>query len=449
MSEACGQAIPVGGSGGAPMFLTGDVPPVGGRIKERPEDFLVEELPLYEPCGEGEHLYLFVEKRGLSTSEMIRVVARHFRVGASQIGYAGLKDKAAITRQLISIRDPRRRLDSATALEHPRISILWSERHTNRLRRGHLKGNRFVIRIRGVDMSMAVRASRVLRALERRGVPNRAGSQRFGYLMNNHRVGLALLRGDDRAVLDEMLGPVDSSLDVQHEPRESYAAGKYEEAIRAYSPRAVTERKVLRALANGADGAGAVRAIGSVQRGFYVTAFQSALFNTVLEMRMREGTIGALEEGDLAWKHDNGAVFAVDSEVLADASTAERLDRVEISPSGPMWGESMTRAGGGVGEREREVLRGSGIDPGAFEVFRRRWGERVEGARKPLRVPLLYPDVEGGVDEHGHYVRCSFDLPRGAFATEVMREVMKPAGGAPGDDGESGDEGDDGRGGAR
>ena len=184
------------------VYLTADLPGVGGAIKQRPEDFLVEELPLYEPAGEGEHLYLFVEKRGLSTTELVGVVARAFGVRPGDIGYAGMKDKQAITRQLLSIHLPGKAGEAAPMPEinHERVGVLWADRHANKLRRGHLKGNRFSIKIRGVDIGKVRAATSALRRLAATGAPNRAGEQRFGAHQNNHRIGRLDLLG--RTVLD-------------------------------------------------------------------------------------------------------------------------------------------------------------------------------------------------------------------------------------------------------
>jgi tRNA pseudouridine13 synthase len=130
--------------------------------------------------------------------------------------------------------------------------------------------------------------------------------------------------------------------------------------------------------------------------------------------------------GDLAFKHDNGAVFKVDEQTAAAPETVERLKGRAISPSGPMWGPGMTRAEGAPGEREAAALAAAGVTEAHFEAWKKHTGRTIPGERRPLRVPVVDPEVEGGVDEHGAYVRCAFELPRGAFATTVLREVIKP-----------------------
>jgi tRNA pseudouridine13 synthase len=159
---------------------------------------------------------------------------------------------------------------------------------------------------------------------------------------------------------------------------------------------------------------------------YYLSAFQSAVFNSVLDRRIAAGTLASLHDGDLAIKHDNLAVFAVTPEVAADPTTASRLAAFEISPSGPMWGAAMIRAAGATDEAETAVLASFGITPDHLKSFDSRARLSLDGKRRPLRVPVIDPEVEGGVDEHGSFVRCAFELPRGSFATVVLREVMKP-----------------------
>lgn len=408
------------------VYATADLPPVGGVIKERPEDFLVDEVPAYQPAGEGEHLYLLVQKRGLSTMDMVGIVARHFRVPRAAVGVAGLKDKHAITRQVVSVHVPGKKPEDFPMLEHPRVAVLWVDRHVNKLRPGHLRGNRFSIRIRGVEPAAARTAHRVLERLAAGGVPNRIGEQRFGLLENNHLVGRAIVAGDFEGAARELLGPSERFPGQHPEARRLFVEGRYREAIQAYPMGARTEMIVLKGLADGLDARRAFMRLPEPVLRYYLSAFQSAVFNEVLDRRVGEGTLASLRPGDLAFKHENGAVFGVDGAVLADAATAGRLARLEISPSGPMWGGSMMRAGGEVDRVETEALARTGITPERLAEFDLRARGTLEGKRRALRVPVVDPQAEGGVDEHGAYVRCVFELPRGSFATVVLREIMKP-----------------------
>lgn len=406
-------------------YLTADIPGTGGVLKQRPEDFLVEEIPQYEPCGEGEHLYLFIEKRELSTQQLVSILADHFKVDRRAIGYAGMKDKQAITRQVISVHAPGRSIEDFPMLRHDRASVLWADHHTNKLRVGHLRGNRFSIRIRGVEPTAVLRARRVLARLEMEGVPNRFGEQRFGVLGNNHLVGRALILQDHDLAASLLLGPSSQRPDINSEARAFFIAGDYAAAREAFHHSARAERSVLLGLARGASAAKAFLRLDRVLKGFYLSALQSAVFNAVLDARAAEGGCGVLRPGDVAVKHANGALFDVDEAVTADPSTAERLRTFEISASGPLWGVSMRRAAGPVDEAEVAALNRAGLTPDDLARFDESSRDLINGARRPLRAPVMHPQVEGGVDEHGPYIRCAFDLPKGSFATVVMGEVMK------------------------
>lgn len=413
-------------------YLTDDLPGIGGTIRDRAEDFLVEEIPLYDPAGEGEHVYMMVQKAGLSTFQMIDIVARSLRVPRGAIGYAGLKDKHAITRQVISVHLPGRDETTLPPLQHPRLAVLWVDRHLNKLRRGHLRGNRFSVRIRGVQPSAAIPARRVLERLSRLGMPNRLGEQRFGHAQNNHLIGRALLLGDARAACDELLLPPGDTRPEHAEQRRAYAQGRYADAAALMPPGAETELAVLSALARGHPPQRAIQAMEPAQAMFFLTAFQSAVFNAVLDARLADGTWDRLVEGDLACKLDNHAVFAVDAATLADPQTPARLAALAIAPSGPMWGGRMPRACGTVDALELSALGATGVTPEAIERFNESTRlEPLKGDRRALRVPVIDPQIEGGADEHGPYVKVIFELPAGSFATVPLREIMKPERAAP------------------
>ncbi|MFI4862537.1 MAG: tRNA pseudouridine(13) synthase TruD, partial [Phycisphaerales bacterium JB063] len=410
-------------------YLTPDLPGVGGALKQRPEDFLVEEQPLYEPSGEGEHLYLFIEKRELTTAEAIRRVATAFRTQRRNIGNAGLKDKHAVTRQHLSVWLPgvpdRVVAESIQRVnENTKLNILWAERHGNKLRRGHHGGNRFVLRLREVEPTHVVRAKQIMDILEQRGVPNYVGEQRFGYRQNSHVLGRLLLQNDYDAFLAEMLGS-DYATESPYivEGRAHYRQGDYQQALDVWPKTLRYDRQALDALRQGKDARQAVRSIDASQRGFLVTAWQSAVFNDVLDQRVKAGTFDTLLPGDLAWKHDNRSVFAVDEATAELENSADgRVPRGEVSPSGPYWGRGMTPASGEPLALERAALERSGLTEGELANADLRG---VEGTRRPMRIMPRSAEVSAGVDEHGPYIKTSFDLPRGAYATMVMRELMK------------------------
>jgi len=414
-------------------YLTPDLPGVGGVLKDHNEDFLVEEQPLYEPCGEGEHVYLFIEKNGLTTTEAVHRIARAFHMHRRNIGYAGLKDKHAVTRQHISLWLPGveedRVLEGVQRVNETqqKLKIHWHERHANKLKRGHHGGNRFVIRLREVEPTHVVRAKAVLDVMAKRGVPNYVGDQRFGYRQNSHRTGKALLLGDYETVIEEMLAAdAPSESEYVKQGREHVRAGDYIKALEVWPKTLRYDRQLLDALRQGKGPRDAVKAIDGNQRTFLVSAWQSAVFNEVLARRVADGTFDKLLPGDLAWKHDSRATFEVDETTYeADNAPGGRVEEGLLSPSGPLWGVQMPRAGGEPGRMEAAALEQAGVTEAQLAGTGEDAKAVAEGRRRPLRIILKDPDVEGGVDEFGPYINASFELPRGAYATMVLREVMK------------------------
>jgi len=403
-------------------YLTAEIPGVGGRLKARPEDFLVEEQPLYPPIGEGEHLMLFLSKRNAATSDVVRRLAKLFSVKRSDIGYAGLKDKRAVTRQHFTIHLPHMSTEQAherlKRIEHTPYTLLWAERHANKLRRGHLAGNRFVIYLRDVEPTAIIHARRTLLELERRGCPNYFGEQRFGYRGLNHRLGAELLRQRWEAFADLFLGAEGTDeTDTTREARLAYERGEFDFALERLPRHMRNERHLLDLLRQGWDKAEAAAELDRQQCDFFVNAAQSAVFNDVLAQRIEAGDFDRLRIGDLAYKHDNGAVFAVSESDVADPRVAER----EVSPSGPLWGPDMPRPAEPIASMEDEAAARHGLSAEAMSHGR----HRCRGGRRALRLIVRDPDISGGVDDQGGYIRIAFEAPPGGYATSVLREVMK------------------------
>lgn len=176
-----------------PLSLTANLPGIGGRIRHVPEDFEVEELPAYEPCGSGDFLYLWIEKRDMGAEYFVRLVARRLGIGPGEIGTAGLKDRHAVTRQMVSV--PARVEDQLSHLEGEGIRLLRVGRHGNKLRPGHLHGNRFRILVRDVEATAGERLVPLLDRLRNEGLPNYYGPQRFGRDGETVQRGLAMLHG--------------------------------------------------------------------------------------------------------------------------------------------------------------------------------------------------------------------------------------------------------------
>jgi tRNA pseudouridine13 synthase len=166
-------------------------------LKRLNEDFIVTELPLQLPSGEGEHIWLDIEKNGANTVFVAQRLAEAASVQEWDVGYAGLKDRYAITRQWFSIYLPKGETPDLTQLQHPEFNVLSQSRHVKKLRPGDLQGNRFRIVLRDVIGDRdAMEAN--LKAVASHGVPNYFGAQRFGFEGGNVEQGRAMLAREIR-----------------------------------------------------------------------------------------------------------------------------------------------------------------------------------------------------------------------------------------------------------
>ena len=316
-------------------------------MKIAPEDFVVEELPLYEPSRDGTHTFFAVQKRNLSTLEAINRLARELHVPSRDFGYAGLKDKHAITTQVLSVEGAPP--EQVLKVQQPGVKILWAERHTHKLRVGHLRGNRFGITVRDLSHDQLPAIKKVMERLTTEGVPNRFGVQRFGNRNDSHLIGKAFMKSDWETVVRHMLtGEAPQTNDVARRMRRELARKSAEKAVLCIPHR-------LRKL--------------------FLSAYQAYLFNRLLEKRAPH--LGKLLDGDLAIKHSNGAFFLV-----TDAHIEQhRADALEISPSGPIFGYKMRLPANDVFALETSILADEGI---RFEAFRKVIGIRVTGDTKSL-----------------------------------------------------------------
>jgi len=327
--------------------VTPDLPGAGGRVRADPEDFVVRELPLYLPSGEGSHAYARVEKVGWTTRDLQRALVAA-GIPPQHVGVAGLKDKMARTEQWLSV--PRRHEAAAwAALEAmPGVQLLETGRHRNKLGIGHLRGNAFRVRVRDVGPEGAGRVRAIAARMAACGVPNYLGPQRFGRFGRNAVDGWRLVRGE--------------------------------------------------------------RVHGDVRlQRFFVSALQSQVFNLLLAERVRDGLFERVIAGDWARKHATGGTFEV---AEAEVETP-RVAALEISATLPLHGKKVRLSGGEAGEREARVLDALGL----------RWTDLVRrhGDRRITRV--VGADVE--VEAVGDDLWLAFELPKGSYATTLLRELLK------------------------
>ena len=392
-------------------YLTTNLPGTGGLIKETPDDFLVEEIPLYLPCGEGEHLYINLEKKNLTTHDLLRKAASLFSVAERDIGYAGLKDARATTRQTISI--PLLAPDKAEQLNDENITVLAAVFHKNKLRPGHLQGNRFEISVGSPDPGAEAKAKTVITKLEETGVPNRFGRQRYGSLGKTHLIGQALLKQNYEAAVSLIMGDPEIITNERWKQAATlFHNGQITDALAALPGHCRYERQILRKLDAGRSPKQAIKSLQRSILRLYLSAYQSFLFDRVVSMRL--ATLDTVCQGDFAFKHDNGSCFFVED---SDAENI-RAKHFEISASGPMYGYKSTLARGQSGIIEESLLENEGL---SLNDFRLGGGLDMSGERRPLRVQLQQPLMR--VDNDDLFI--TFSLPKGSYATSVLREIMK------------------------
>ncbi len=339
-----------------------DLPATGGRLKAEPEDFVVHEIPAYDPCGEGEHLYLWVEKNDVPGDVAARRIARAYGVGAGSVGSAGNKDRRAVTRQWFSVQV---RPGGATLPDlGDGIRIIGTSRHGNKLKTGHLRGNNFTVRIRDTALppGEAAKAARaMLDRLATRGMPNFYGPQRFGRDGDTANWGWAIFRGDGDRLPDHVR----------------------------------RDRRMHR---------------------LALSALQSVLYNRYLVLRHGRGLMGRAIDGDVLKKADTGGLFVAEAGSLA--TEQERMDRGEIVHAGPIFGAKLFASSGEARRLEIEVLEASEMDPGDFT----RHASLMPGTRRP---DLVRPSGNS-VEETGDGIVLRFSLPSGVYATVLLGEVTGP-----------------------
>jgi tRNA pseudouridine13 synthase len=319
-----------------------------------------------------------------------------------------------VTRQTFSF--PFGRPEDLERFEDAKVKVLSAARHKNKLKVGHLRGNRFTIRLRGIGPNDEENARSTLERLARSGAPNYFGLQRFGTRRNTHRLGLELVRKDARAFLGELLGrPLAADSLRVREAREAFDRGDAKAALELTPISLQAERAALQVLVREPEAREkAIRAIPLRWRRLYASALQGLLFNDYLTRRLDR--IGRLEDGEVATLNRNGAAFLVEDAPREQA----RCDQHELSPSGPMFGAKLLRPREGSAPRRDEdaVLAASNLaSPDLGDAF----GAAPRGERRALRV--LVSEVKVSREEQD--LVLAFFLPKGCYATSILEELLK------------------------
>ena len=334
-------------------YLTDNFLGIGGKIRKTLDSFVVEEIPLYEPIGKGEHLYINITKEGFTTREIQEKLAKFFDISINSVSFAGMKDKNARTTQTFSAHLVKidENLENIAKIENNLpIKVNWVKPHKNKIKIGHLLGNKFTIKITDLKISQdeaLERSKKIIEEIKRHGLPNFFGPQRFGIQGKNIERGLKIIQGS------------------------KFNGSKWKKRL-------------------------------------LVSSFQSYLCNLYLFRRIETGNFKKILKGDIAKKYDTGGLFEV--EYLSKEQ--KRYENHEISFTAPIYGSKMWNAKGPSEELERKVLEEFDLN---IEDFHQR------GTRRLGR--LLVPSIN--VKKSSSGLILNFSLPKGAFATIVLREIMK------------------------
>jgi tRNA pseudouridine13 synthase len=276
------------------------------RIRTTNEDFQVEEIPAYQMSGAGEHAYLWIEKRGVSSPELVSRIIRTLGIPSKDVGLAGQKDRYAITRQYCSI--PKRLAINVERLNSDEITVISTTFHQNKLKTGHLKGNRFRLILRAATGSFTTAEQQSVEArlnqLVETGLPNYFGPQRFGHGGNTVVDGLRFLKG---------------KLPKDHWPE--------------------NQSRTLRRLA--------------------LSAVQSSIFNLVVSQRVAAGNAGLPQSGDVVIRKGGTKAYRY----------PDGAETTDVVPAGPMPGPEMLAAGGDIEQMELAAMEKLGLRPQDFQRY--------------------------------------------------------------------------------
>lgn len=415
-------------------FYATIAPGVGGRLKRSPEDFRVDELSAYPlPAPDGPVTVLRILSRGWEQHELTDRLARQLGIPRHRIRWAGTKDRRAVAERILSYRGEP---PAAGQVVLPNVEVLEAYRARDELVLGHHYGNRFHLRLSDVAESADVVRDRLARIQSELGAaagfPNFFGLQRFGEVRPiTHRVGQALVRGDvARAVEVYLCDLPPGEVPLAAEARRNYSAHRDPaRALQEFPPALQFERTLLDHLARGHPPDRALRALGRPLRTLFVHAYQAYLFNRYLSRR-RAADISPIEPvpGDrLLRVARDGTVPGRDPVPVSPDNLSEAralVARGSARLAGPLVGYSTPRLAGPPGDLLEGLLNEEGVSRDRFRLPATP-DISSAGNWRPLwtAVPPLETRVtraDGSTD-----VEWVFNLPRGTYATVLLREFMK------------------------
>lgn len=400
---------------------------IGGEIRTQYEDFYVEEILQSLPSGSGPNTWIYIEKKGRNTLDVVLDMARELKLSRKRMGFAGMKDKTAVTRQWLCISNLE--AENLKNLENKlfNVKILKITKNEKKLRIGQLVGNKFKILIRNTQdpEADAKTAQDVLSQLNQKGVPNYYGWQRFGKNRpNTHIVGKYLVKNDLKSAVDSYIGRPfsDEQKNIQN-ARNLYDEGRLLDAYESMPAGMRYEKIMLKELMKDykkrheLDDSSYVKALKSLPKPLsrmFVHAYQSYLFNKAISERAKLG-IDRYVEGDIIIDNKEHLIHE-----FTEKQIQEKIKNFQAHPTAPLFGSKVPLADGEIGEKEFQILKDEGLKLEDFKVpMMPKLGSH--GLRRAIRFKIWDTNVQ--YTDEG--VILDFSIPKGCYATAVLREIMK------------------------
>ena len=367
------------------------LPPIQqATYKAHATDFIVNELLPLDFTGEGEHLWLHIEKLGMNTAYLANLLSEWAEIPLRDVGYSGLKDRHALTTQWFSLRIPKKQLPPTEFApidigDNESVTILAQHWHNKKLNRGTHRANQFIITLRDVQfdnsdtetpepeqlLSAKEAIEQHLATISKSGVPNYFGPQRFGRQGNNIREALSLFARPPRA------------------PRPSSKKSKSKRVPRE-------------------------------QNSMELSAARSLIFNEILAARVRDGSWNTGLSGEVFNLDGSGSIFT--SETLDDTLRA-RLDSGDIHPTAVMWGTGNDKVSSTAAAIESDVVQHSSLLTQLAAGLVQR---DIKAQRRALRLPIEEMSWEWcDSEEASQMLVLNFTLTTGSFATSVLASVVQ------------------------
>ncbi|ASJ06647.1 tRNA pseudouridine(13) synthase TruD [Thermococcus pacificus] len=398
-------------------------PGIGGRIKVFPEDFVVIEDPLPSIFEGKKYAIFLLKKRNWDTMAAVKEIAKRAGIRHRDIGFAGTKDRHAVTYQYISV--PAQAKEKVEGVQIRDIELRFVS-YGRFIKLGHLIGNRFRIIVRDVGEEAFERTREIVRELrEKGGFPNYFGYQRFGERrVTNHLIGKLLLQGDFEGAARLFLGAHEGGMEGDEARKNFWETGDVDRALEEFPNFLRYERAMLHRYKETGSWKRAFLSLPLPIMRIFIHAYQSYLFNLYISRRIEEGLpLNEALVGDIVVQVKGGIPYRDRTYRVTETNkdfVNEKIRRNQAMVSGPLFGFSMRTAKGLPGRLEEGILKEEGISLETFKNLPKPMAE--PGGRRELLIRPLGM-IYGYVPDTGMCFR--FFLPKGVYATSVLREIMK------------------------